>query len=67
MREQWREYSIFAQATESHPSESIRNPPRLLLELSLKRRAPVLSKKSSHPGEEVPSKRENAKTSLFLM
>jgi len=33
---------ILAQASRSHLSESIRNPPRLSLEFSLKRRAPIL-------------------------
>ncbi|QCE10790.1 hypothetical protein DEO72_LG10g2022 [Vigna unguiculata] len=56
---------ILAEASGSRLSESIRNPPKLLLELSLRRRAPVLSEKSSRSVEEVSPKRENAKTPLF--
>jgi len=56
---------ILAQASRSRLSESITNPPRLSLELSLRRRALILSEKSSRSGEEVSPKRENAKTSLF--
>jgi len=65
MREQWRESGILVQPSGSPLSESIRNPPRLLLELSLKRRALVLREKSSRSSEEVSPKQENAKILLF--
>jgi len=51
LHEQWRKSDILVQASESRLSESIRNPPRYLHELSLKRRAPVLSESSSRSGE----------------
>ncbi|QCD79544.1 hypothetical protein DEO72_LG1g3186 [Vigna unguiculata] len=65
MSEKWRESGILAQTSGSRLSESIRNPPRLLPELSLRRQAPVLSEKSSRSGEEVSPKRENVKAPLF--
>jgi len=58
MREQWKESGILAQANGSRLSESIKNPPRCLHELSLRRRALVLSEKASRSGEEVSPKRE---------
>jgi len=59
------EYDILAQASGSRLSESIRNSPRLLRKLSLRRRALVLSEKSSRSSEEVSPKRENVKAPLF--
>jgi len=53
MREQWRKYGGLAQASESRLSESIKNPPRCLCELSLRQRALVLSEKSFRSSDEV--------------
>jgi len=60
MSEQWSELDNLAQA-------SIRKPSLLLRELPLKRRAPVLSERTSRSGEEVLPKRENATTPMFLL
>jgi len=65
MREQWRKYGSLAQASESRPSESIKNPPWCLCEMSLRRQTPVLSENSSCSSEEVSPKRENMKVPLF--
>jgi len=66
LREQWRRYDNLAQASGSRLSKSIRKPSQVLRELSLRRRAPVLSEKSSRSGEEVSLKRKNTTTPLFL-
>jgi len=65
VREQWRKSGILAQASDSRLSESIRNPPRCLRELSLRWWASVFSEKPSRSGKEVSPKRENATTPLF--
>jgi len=65
MREQWGKPDILAQASGSRLRDSIRNPSKLLRKLSFRRRAPVLSKKSSRLGKEVSAKRENVKAPLF--
>jgi len=44
LREQWRKFDILTQASGSSLSESIRNPPKCLRELSLRRRAPVFER-----------------------
>ncbi|QCD99913.1 hypothetical protein DEO72_LG7g1200 [Vigna unguiculata] len=59
------ELDILAQASRSHLSESTRNPLWFWFALLLRRRAHVLSEKTSCSGEEVSPKREHAKTSLF--
>ena len=65
LREQWMKSDNLAQASGARLSESIRKPSQVLRELSLRRRAPVLSEKPSRSGEEVSPKRENATTPLF--
>jgi len=66
LREQWRRSDNLAQASGARLSESIRKPSQELRELSLRRRAPVLSERPSHSGKEVSPKWENATTPLFL-
>ena len=65
LREQWQRSNNLAQASGSHLSESIRKPTQVLRELSLRRRALVLSESPSHLGEEVSPKWESATTPLF--
>jgi len=55
---------VFAQASTSLLGESSRSSLWFLLELSLRRRASILSDELSHSGEEVSLKRELAKTCL---
>jgi len=64
--EQWRRYDNLAQASGFRLSESIRKPSQVLRELSLRRRALVLSEKPSRSGKEVLLKGENATTPMFL-
>jgi len=57
MREQGEEPVVFVQASKSCLGENSINSPKFLLELSFRRRAPVLSEGKSCSGEEVSLKR----------
>jgi len=59
------EPEILAQASKSCLSESTKNLRWFWFTLSLRRRVHVLSEKPSRSGDEVSTKREHAKTSLF--
>ena len=66
LRKQWRKYDNLAQVSGARLSESIRKPSQVLRELSLRRRAPVLSEKPSRSSEEVSPEQENVAVPLFL-
>jgi len=66
LHEQWQRSDNLAQASGSRLSESIRKPTQVLRELSIRRRAPVLSESPSRSDEEVSPKREDTESIVPL-